>query len=76
MKKSRNVRCFEPDPDVGDLIAKAQEGGLKMAAIINESIRRCGADVIEEMAAKRLKTLQELSFEDPQVLLPGIMVAA
>ena len=82
MKKSRIIRSFEPDPDVGEMLEEALNAGLKMGDIINESTRRCGREVIEQMASERLKSeadrlerLRRLSFENPQLLLAGMIAA-
>ena len=72
MKKIRKIRTFEPDPDVEEMLDEATKAGLKMVDIINEATRQCGRDIIDRMATERLKQLRKLSFENPQVLLPGI----
>lgn len=72
MKKSRIIRSFEPDPDVGEMLENALKAGLVMGDILNEAARKCGPDIIERMANERLKDLQALSFENPQLLIAGI----
>lgn len=72
MKKSRIIRSFEPDPDVGEMLEKALQAGLVMGDILNEATRKCGPDIIEKMANERLKNLQALSFENPQLMMAGV----
>lgn len=76
MKKSRTIRSFEPDPDVEEMLETAIKARLAMVEIINEAMRRCGHDIIDQMISDRLKELEKLSFEDPQLPLAGFMIAA
>lgn len=60
---------------MGDLLDKAEKAGLVLTEIVNESLRRCGPDIIEQMVDEKLKTLKELSFADAQLHLAGMLIA-
>lgn len=75
MKKNQTARSFRPESDVGDLLDKAEKAGLVLTEIVNESLRRCGPDIIEQMVDEKLKTLKELSFADAQLHLAGMLIA-
>lgn len=75
MKKNQAARSFRPEADVGDLLDKAEKAGLVLTEIVNESVRRCGPDIIEQMIDEKLKTLKSLSFDEAQLHLAGMIAA-
>lgn len=64
MKKNRMPRSFRPDEDVDVLLKDAEQGGLELTEILNKCVRKCGQDVVAQMATDKLKQLKKLSFDD------------
>lgn len=62
MADSKRVqRCFKPWSENETLLNDADAGGINAADVINESLKRVGQKVVQEMAADRLKKLRKLA---------------
>ena len=75
-EKKRNTLGFEPEPEVWEMLQKAQQAGLTKGEIINEALKHCGKDVIKKLAVKHAESLAALNFFDAQLPLFGHLVAA
>lgn len=62
----RNIKTFEPDPDVLEMVQKATESGITFKEIMNRALRQHGKRVIKALADERRKTLDSLSFNPPE----------
>ncbi len=62
MKKNqkRNIKSFEPDPDVDDMLEKATKAGAVFKELMNEALRLYSADVLKKMAAKLRRQADEI----------------
>lgn len=61
MKNKRNIKTFEPDPDVLAMLATAQKGGLATTEIVNKSVRQFGRRFIRDCAREKIAQLKELA---------------
>lgn len=79
MKIKRNIKTFEADEDVAQMINAAQEAGLSLVAIVNEALREYGKPIIASLVNKRTKALRKLSsrsFNNPDPQQGGMLMAA
>ena len=61
MKKTRKIVTFEPEKDVAKMLKLAQDGGLRVGQILNDSLRAHGPKIIRESAKRQAGKLLELS---------------
>lgn len=71
-EKKRNTLGFEPDPEVSEMLKKAQRAGLTKGEIINESLKKCGVETIKELIEKRTKAFASISFNQAEFELTGM----
>lgn len=74
-EKKRSTLSFEPEPQVSELLQKAQTAGLTKGEIINESLKECGVRIVKKLVEKRTKELASLSFEQAEFLFDRLLAA-
>lgn len=67
--KKRNIRTFEADADVDQMLQIAVKSGLKLKEILNRAMREHGKRVIRDLASSHRKALDSITFNSPEYQL-------